>query len=278
MHKRISRLTLLVTALALGAVGASASSLAAAPPQRIVSINLCTDQLLMLLAPRERIAAVSYLAAQGELSPLASRARDLPSVRNSAEEVLALKPDLVLAGTYTSRHTTKLLRAFGIAVLAIPPAEDFHAVRRQLREVAAALHEDARADALIRQFDAKLAAMTQLPRRRAGFYRAGGQTVGKGTLSHTVLSAAQMDNVAALAGLKGFGYMPLERLLIERPQWLIGSDYKRDVPTVGAQVLRHPVLQSLPGGEFIMPGNMIACGGVWSADAVAMLATLGVQK
>nr|VFJ55439.1 MAG: hypothetical protein BECKFW1821B_GA0114236_10239 [Candidatus Kentron sp. FW]VFJ76125.1 MAG: hypothetical protein BECKFW1821C_GA0114237_109912 [Candidatus Kentron sp. FW] len=63
-------------------------------------------------------------------------------------------------------------------------------------------------------------------------------------------------------------------LMLARPDWLITSDYKRDAPTLGSRSLRHPVLRALPGGEFILPGNLTACGGPWNARAVALLAGL----
>lgn len=258
------------------ATGPSAYGAAGEPaPRRIVSINVCTDQLVLLLAPRESIVAVSQLAAVAEVSPLARLAQGVPSVRGSAEEVLNLKPDLVLTGSLATRHTTKLLRSFGVPVLALPAASDFDGARKQLREVGAALHQQARAENLIRAFDASLAAARQTPWRRAAFYRQGGQSAGTGTLSDATMSAARMENVAVTAGLKGYGYVSLERLLFERPEWLIGSDYKRDVSTVGAQVSRHPAMRSLRGGTFIMPGKLIVCGGAWNADAVALLSGLG---
>lgn len=245
------------------------------PPQRIVSLNLCTDQLLILLARRERIAGVTRLAPLHESSALAEQAQGLPTVTGSAEEVVALKPDLVLAGTYTTRYTTKMLRAFDIPVLTFPGAEDFHEVRRQIREVAGALHEPARGEEIIHQFDTRLAALAQSPARRAVFYRAGGYSSGAGTLIDAVFSAAKINNAAASAGLQGAGYLPLERIVYERPQWLITTLYRGKSPTAGMRVLQHPALQSIPKGEYILPQNLTACGGVWNADAAALLSHLG---
>ena len=71
-------------------------------PRRIVSLNLCTDQLLMLLAP-ERIAALSILATDPLLSVMAAEARRYPLVRGDAEEVLRFDPDLVVAAPFAAR-------------------------------------------------------------------------------------------------------------------------------------------------------------------------------
>ncbi len=72
-----------------------------APPAqaatRVGSLNLCTDQMLVLLAP-EKAAALSILARYPALSFVANQAAALPIVRPSAEAGLRLRPDLVLAG------------------------------------------------------------------------------------------------------------------------------------------------------------------------------------
>ena len=59
--------------------------------QRIVSLNLCADQILVDLVPRERIAAVSHLAADPWSSAVAEKARGIPWTRGKAEEVLAYR-------------------------------------------------------------------------------------------------------------------------------------------------------------------------------------------
>lgn len=247
---------------------------AGAAPQRIVSIHSCTDQLLLTLVPRHRIAALSYLAIRPDLSSLWREAQGIPQVRPSAEEVLALKPDLVLAGSFRDRHTVELLDQFGIKVVTLPPADDFAAVRQQVRQVATAVGEQHRGEAVLAAMDRELAQLATTAPRTGVFYWQGGYTSGSGTLAHAVMRAARMVNVAAVAGLEGSGYLPLERLLVEQPQWLITSDYKRDVPTLGSRMLHHPALRSVPSGEFVMPGRLTSCGGAWNLEAVRLLAAL----
>jgi len=80
------------------------SSVAGEPPskpQRLVSICLQGDQLLLQLAPRERIAALSQFAADPDLSAHWEQARGIPVARDNAEGLVQLKPDLVLASIYT---------------------------------------------------------------------------------------------------------------------------------------------------------------------------------
>ncbi|HQY71814.1 MAG TPA: hypothetical protein PLW13_15400, partial [Pseudomonadales bacterium] len=56
-------------------------------PQRVVSLNLCTDQILLALLPRERIAMLSQLAADRTLSSAAARAEGIARFDGSVERI-----------------------------------------------------------------------------------------------------------------------------------------------------------------------------------------------
>ena len=78
----------------------------------VVSLNLCTDQFLLALAP-ERIAALSFLARDPTLSVFANSAAAHPWVRADAEAVLKLAPDLVLATNWGAQATLTALERHG---------------------------------------------------------------------------------------------------------------------------------------------------------------------
>src|SRR5688500_14449568 len=89
-----------------GAAGLTllACSLARATPapQRVMSLNACTDVLLLRLLPHERIASVTFLTHESRDASLRALAAGVGSNRGAAEEVLSVSPDLVLAGQYTT--------------------------------------------------------------------------------------------------------------------------------------------------------------------------------
>ena len=72
---------------------------------------------------------------------LAGEARAFPLNYGSAEELLGYAPDVVLAGTFTSGFTQRLLAELGLNVVAIEPAASLADVERNLREVGAAIGE-----------------------------------------------------------------------------------------------------------------------------------------
>jgi iron complex transport system substrate-binding protein len=254
-----------------GAVLAAAwacGALAGAAPQRIASLNVCTDQLLMLLVERHRIASVSHLATDPHTSAMAAEARGLAVNHGLAEEVLPLDPDLVLAGVYTARHAVSLLRRLGHRVVEVPIALDVEGIRANVRSVARALGAERRAEALIARFDAGWAALGRAgrgPAPRAVLYGANGFTAGSGTLEHAVLTHVGLRNLAAEIGVRGVAQLPLERLLVARPQVLV-TGRAEEGASLAAERGRHPALrraleQARGGGAVVrIPGALWTCG------------------
>ena len=111
-----------------GAVAAKPAS--EAKPQRIVSLNLCVDQILVDLVARQRIRALSHLAADASVSAVAKKARGIATTRGEPEQVVQFDPDLVIAGAFTTKATTSLLTRLGLRVLVMPLAQDFAGIRK----------------------------------------------------------------------------------------------------------------------------------------------------
>lgn len=248
---------------------------AQAKPSRIVSLNLCTDQLVLLLAQPERIAALSFLARDPHLSYMAEAAKAYRVVRGSADEVVLLEPDLVFAQTYGARSTVALLRELDIRVLELPLANSLDDVRRQVRTVAEALGEEARGERLIADMEARLARTAPSPRPlSAVVYQANGYAVGPDTLVDDVLGRAGLVNIAPRLGLSRGGYLPLETLLIAEPQVLIVEEQRPGASSLAEQLLDHPALKRAIAGKPLvrMPSRLWICGGPFVVEAVELLA------
>lgn len=279
MTRRGFRLAALAAAFAFAAgaaAGTAPARAAEAKARRIVSINLCTDQLVLMLARREAIASISYLARDPALSALAEKAAGIPVNHGRAEEILGFAPDLVLTGPFTGRTTTALLRRLGVRVVAIDLARSLADVRRITRTVGAAVGETARAERLIAAMDAAFAALPHPrgPRPVAAILRTDAVTAGRGTLIDAVLRAAGFDNLAARRGLSGYGYLPLEALVRAAPDVLVLSPTDPRRPAQAEAVLRHPALDRLAGRwrKVVLPGRLWTCGTPLVARAAALLA------
>lgn len=237
-------------------------ALSAHAAERVVSLNLCTDQLLVLLAPG-KVAALSTLARDPALSVVAGEARSLPEVRADAEAVLALRPDLVLAGQYGAQATVAALKARGVKILQLGLPDGFGAIRAQVREVARVLGAEARGEALIAEMDRRLAVLTRpSPAPTAVLLGARGWTSGPGTLGDAVLRAAGYRNVGA-------GHIGLERLLAHPPDVLVTAEAP-GFPSLATSMLEHPALRNLPRERFAPA--LLACAGPFTARAAEAIA------
>ena len=79
------------------------------PPQRVVSLNPCLDAILMEVADPGQITALSRYSRLPSQSAVADKARRYPFTWGSGEEIVALKPDLVLSGGMGGSQLAHLL-------------------------------------------------------------------------------------------------------------------------------------------------------------------------
>ena len=233
-----------------------------AQAQRVVSLNLCTDQFLVLLAP-DRAVALSPLARDPALSFVARQAAAMDWVRPDAEAVLRLKPDLVLAGPFGARTTLAALERRGIRVERTVMPQDFAAIRAETRRFAALLGAEAKGEALLAEMDQMLAAVPKRPPIRALALQARGYTAYPGSLEDSVLAAAGLVDMGAGRRLG------LEAIAADRPGLLVTAAAP-DYPSLATDMLLHPVLRGIPRRTW-QPA-LLACGGPWTASAVAALA------
>lgn len=244
-------------------------------PRRVVSINLCTDQLLVLLAERTSILSLSHLSRDPVLSHVAPRVEDIPQNHGMAEEIYPLQPDLVLAGSYTARPTVMFLKSKGIPVLELSIPRNFDEIRLQVRRVAETLGLTERGEELIAGMDRILDEVPPRPGARpvALAWQAGGFTAGSGTLTDAVFAAAGVENLAARSGLIGYGYVGLETVVAGRPDLLVSEHALPERPSLQQALLQHPALTdgSGVGRRIDVPSALTACGGPFTAEAVRII-------
>ena len=234
------------TAMVLGLLCGLPGTSLADTPARVVSMNLCTDQLAMMVAAPDQLLSVSYLAFDPRGSAMADEAAAYVPNRGLAEDIFLMQPDLVIAGSFSTRATVQMLRRLGIPVVIFDPAYSLDDVRDRIAQMGDVLGQQGRAADMIADYDAQLSALqTEVSARpRAALYYANGYTSGDRTLAGHILTAAGFDNVAAEAGFANGGVMPLEVLAMTAPDAVITAK-----PYPGAsraeEVLDHPVVQSL---------------------------------
>jgi len=246
-------------------------------PKRVVSMNLCTDQLAMMLAAPGQLLSVSYLATDPRGSAMAEKAKSYQINRGLAEEIYLLRPDLVVAGSFSTRATVDMLKRLDIPVAVFEPAYGLGEVRDRLREMGEVLGREEAANALIADYDYRLGSLLKEAghRPRAALYYANGYTSGDRTLAGQILFAAGFENVAVEAGYSTGGILPLEVLAMLEPEALItGRRYSGT--SRSEEILDHPVVQTLraDGTNGAISDRDWICGTPYVLRAIKELGTL----
>lgn len=265
------RRTLISGLLALAAFSPSAWA-----EDRVVSLNLCSDQAVMALLPRQRIVGLSRWAADPHLSAVAEQAKGLPTLSASAETVLLSNATTVVTGTYGDGKTLALLQRLGVRVIRVPAADSFPEVMTALRTAADDLGEPARGEALTVELQGRLDHLSaQSPEHRplAAYYRPDGGTAGRGTSVDAAMSAAGYRNLAAELGKQGWTGLDLETLLLHPPEVIITSFFDGRPWSLHDSFAHHPVFRAALERTRVIdiPGRLWSCGGWPLIDAAETL-------
>ncbi|WP_298091202.1 ABC transporter substrate-binding protein, partial [uncultured Sphingomonas sp.] len=137
---------------AIGAVAClGVVSAAPAPQLRIVSINPCIDAILMRIADPAEIAGISHYSQDARASSIPlDIARRFHATSGTAEEVVALRPDLVLSGPHVAPSTIAALKRMKIRLVQYPVPDSVEESVTQVREMAGAIGHAGRGDRLAR--------------------------------------------------------------------------------------------------------------------------------
>ncbi len=252
---------------------------AEAQPRRIVSMNLCTDQLLLLLVDSDRIASLSYFAANPDYSAYPAEASGIPPNRGQAEEVLTYAPDLILTSQFSATLAANLLERLGHPVERLGFAATADEVYAQIRQVAAWTDSTAEAERLIGAMQTtigreQVTLMPQLQGKSAVFFASNGFSYGSNSLQHDFLTSLGLRNIAADAGLYGPAPFPLEVLLAAAPDFLFTNRRSALDAQLAHPLLQHPALAALETHTRVLelPDALFQCAGPGLAEAYHQLA------
>ena len=252
-----------------------AASALAAPPRKVVSVNVCTDQLAMLVADKGQLHSVSYLASDPNTSVLAGQAKGLTVNHGLAEEVFLMQSDLVLAGTYTTRTTVDLLRRLGIRVEEFAPDSSIADIRSNILRMGEVLERRERAAGLVAELDRGVAELGEgeTSQRTVATYYANSYTSGAGTLVDEIVKLSGLVNVADNLGLSGTARLPLEMLVLAQPDLVAGGGEDYGAPALAQENFGHPAYQAVAaaGRAVAVPARYTICGTPFTLEAARLL-------
>nr|WP_246385853.1 ABC transporter substrate-binding protein [Novosphingobium hassiacum] len=246
----------------------------------IVSLNPCTDAILAEVADPAQILAISHYSKDPRSSSMdASVAQGLPSTRGTVEEVLALRPDIVLGSTFIDPATASAYHRLGLRFEAIGMTATIADSRAQIRHVAALTGHPARGEALVARIDSALKATAPRDTRSIPtvVWQSGGMVPGEGTLIADLLRHTGFTNFAAARGLGQADFLPLEKMLADPPALILVAGQTAETGRGDDRVLDHPALTSLTAKRAKLDPKLLYCGGPTIIAAAQRLAQVRRQ-
>jgi iron complex transport system substrate-binding protein len=222
---------------------------------RVASINLCTDEYLLLLARPQEIVSVSYLSQEPLESPLWRTARRHHANHGSVEQVLRTRPSLLLNMGGGGRASALIAGRLKMRTLDLPPPSSVKAVGDNLKAVAEALGDRRRADPWLARL-AKLRRTQPVVARDAVLLTGGGRSVQQGSPAIEWLRLAGLQQRPLPEGRAS-----LEMLLTRPPAVLVESSYRRKQVSRGTAWLDHPVVRNTKARRLRTDGRAWTCLG-----------------
>lgn len=261
-----------IAALAMLGAALSAQAAAAGLPT-IASMNVCTDQLLISLADPEQILGLSRYARERFESFAADEARRFRILSGGAEDLLELKPDIVVASRFDKRSTRELLKAKGLHLAEFSVPRNLDEVKAQMGEMGDVVGHPDRASAAIARLDDAIARARQavasrhyrvLPLSRRGWVS------GSDSLLSSLLAETGLFNAADDLGITFGGFASLEAIVNLKPDLIVVSEAGDRAEDDGRAFLLHPALERFypQSRRIVIPDRLTVCGGAMLADAL----------
>ncbi len=225
-----------------------------APPQRIISQTLATDEMLLALCPLERVIGFSALSTDAQYSLIAEAVQASGKARPSGvEQILQHRPDLILTASYNRAETLQQLQASGAQVLQFAHFNSIKNIYANTRLLGRALGLEENAQHLIEKMQGEIqqwqACVDTAKKTRALLLDSWHFTSGKNTTADDLLGLAGLQNIAAQNGVRGVQKLDYERLLVWQPELIIVPTQVENFAQARQNLFHNRFVARTPAGQ-----------------------------
>ncbi len=235
-------------------------TLQAAPVERIISLDLCTDWMLLKYASRSQVRAYSPLLYRYAADWVPE---NLPVHNGSLEQILALEPGLLITGEYNAILLRKRLVQLGKTVKVLPLPDGLDSIRDYQQQLLSIIKADSES--------VDIAWSKAYPRKNQTLLLLGANGIGTGrdTLEHDLLTRAGWDNYIQQSG---YVNLQLEKIVANPPDAIYWSAPLSN--SLANLFVQHPAIKQLMHrNKFPRAENWRwQCPGPWSLELVEKLA------
>ena len=196
---------------------------------RIVSLTLSGDEMLLGLVPENRIAGLSgKINEDKEISNIVDKAKKFPKVEGNEEVLMSLEPDLIIVADWLSKRITDIGAITGAKVYFYKTPNSYEEQKKLIRDLANLVEEKENGEKLIKNIDDrlkdlqnKIAKNYKGTKPRILMYTSFGTTSGKNTTFNDMVKLINGVNVVAEAGIDGFKDISKEKVIELNPDIII---------------------------------------------------------
>ena len=228
-------------------------------PQRIVTLSIYTDQIALGLVKTDRMAAVNNFLDDPKESVIVEKAKKIKEkVKNpSIEQMVAWRPDLVIASEWTSPEAIAAYIDFGMPVVVCNKANNYEQVKECVRIISEAVGEREKGQQMLQKMDQELAAITdkvaEIPagqRKRVLLLSVMTEYGGIGSSYDDMCKKAGVVNTIAEAGIKNGQSLTKEMIIKCAPDVILMTDYTNggnfDLKKFIDDYIADPAMQTVP--------------------------------
>jgi iron complex transport system substrate-binding protein len=256
-------------------------------PQRIISLTIFTDDILLDLVDHRRLIGVTNFSEDPALSNVVEKIADIPhKLTMNVEVILSLRPDLIFVANWSEADIVAQLRDAGVPVFLIATGLSIPAIQEKIRIVARLVDATDQAEVMIQQMDERLSAvrskvsvLSEAQRRTVMDYATWGSAQGVGSSWDEIIRRAGLINAAGEWGqvpLSKEAVLELDPDLLILPGWVYGDPGGAEA--FYRQTLEDPALHGLTaireGRVFQMPEGLKSATSQYIVDAVEYLGRL----
>lgn len=257
-----------------------------AKPVRIHTLSLGYDEITMYLVGPERFAAVGTVTANPLYSNIPDQAGKVAKkVGRKSEDVLAAKPDVVVASPFANKDLVKQLKEAGLTVVVSDLNDSLEGHASNIRYLAYLYGEEEKGETLIKEvterldrLEAVVGKKPQDQRPRVISLSDTLNTPGQNTTLDGIIRRAGGVNVAAEAGIDRWQQITLEKVVELKPDVILVGQAEPGKKDFGQELLAHPSLQNVPAIKnrrvLSLPGRLTSTLSHWNVRGAEELAKL----
>ena len=258
-------------------------------PEKIVSLSISTDEILIDLVDSKRITAVTYLADDPEISNIVDRVKSIPNraYGNSAEALLAMHPDIIIAADFFKQEMIQSLRDLGLKVYVYKTPNNMEEIKKAINDIAVLVGEPANAEKLIRQMDSKLKSVKNKvgsikpsEQKRVVFIRSNGVFYRPESSFMDICRYANVKDATEDLHYTQSGILSQEEVVRLNPDAFVipvwNYDGKHDPVQMKAEILSNPSYQTTKAGKnknvIMLPAAHVLAVSQYTVNAVEDIA------